>query len=375
MTRIFVASTFVLLAAFVGREPRAESPRYDFGLPEGVAPPRLPEGDPMSEAEVELGRRLFYDRRLSRNGTMSCASCHRQELAFTDGRAHPVGSTGEAVGRNSMGLANVGYRSRLTWANPLLARLEDQALLPMFGDTPSELGLDAPETFLARLRADDDYVSLFRAAFPDDPRPIRLARVTQSIAAFERTLVSMDSAYDRFVAGDARALDASAQRGLELFFSERLECFHCHGGFDFADSVDHGGGPSDAPPFHNTGLYDVDGRGSYPADDRGAIDVSERPEDMGRFRTPSLRNVAVTGPYMHDGSIDSLDAVIRHYEAGGRAFGGLRSAPGADATRHRDRFVTGFVLTDAERLDLIAFLESLTDEGFLHDPRFADPFR
>jgi len=371
-----IGLAIVVVSAIVGAsEPRASGDPYRFRVPSQFPAPRVPVDNEMSDAKVELGRRLFYDERLSANETMSCATCHRQELAFTDGLAQPRGSTGDRVVRNSMGLGNVAYRARLTWANPLLDRLEHQALLPMFGDTPTELGLTDPEMLLARLRRDADYVERFESAFPDSSNAVTLLHVTQAIASFERTLLTFDSPFDRYVAGDERALSASAARGMELFFSERLECFHCHGGFDFADSNDHEGNANAEQPFHNTGLYDVDGHGSYPASDRGVIDVTERAEDMGRFRAPSLRNVAVTGPYMHDGSVASLEDVLRHYEAGGRAVESGPDETDAAAGPNKDRFIVGFVLTDDERADVVAFLRALTDESFLHDPRFGNPFR
>jgi cytochrome c peroxidase len=169
-------------------------------------------------------------------------------------------------------------------------------------------------------------------------------------------------------------MSESAQRGNQLFFSERLECFHCHGGYAFTDSVVSANSAFDETAFHNTGLYNVDGRGAYPSQTTGVRDVTGRDEDMGRFRAPTLRNIAVTAPYMHDGSIATLDGVIDHYAAGGRT---IASGPNAGVGRDnplKSGFITGFTLTEQERRDLIAFLEALTDERFLHDPRYADPF-
>ena len=154
----------------------------------------------MSPAKVELGRHLFYDARLSGNGSQACASCHRQALAFTDGRPRAVGSTGEVHRRGAMSLTNVAYNVALTWADPGTRRLEDQALIPMLGDRPVELGLKGREAELVgRLEADERYVAMFRGAFPVEPAPITLANVTRALASFERTLISGDSAYDRLV--------------------------------------------------------------------------------------------------------------------------------------------------------------------------------
>ena len=332
-------------------------------VPPGFPEPIVPEDNPLTPAKVELGRYLFYDERLSGNQTYSCASCHRQELAFTDGRARALGSTGESHPRSSMSLANVAYLGRFSWANPLLPDLEAQALVPMFGDQPVELGLKNLEAALVeRLAAVPRYQQLFAAAFPDDDAPITVANAVRAIASFERTLLSGDSPFDRWQAGDDDAVSPAARRGYALFNSERLECFHCHQGFAFQDAVRFVGKPTVEARFHNTGLYDVDGAGAYPPPNTGIHDMTGRASDMGRFRAPTLRNVAVTAPYMHDGSIATLDEVLDHYAAGGRARSPLTSD-----------LLVGFVLSADERADVIAFLDSLTDATFLADPRFADP--
>ena len=266
--------------------------------------------------------------------------------------------------RNSLTLTNTAYNAAYTWANPLLTRIEQQMLIPLFGEDPVELGLAGKEAeTLALLRADTRYRRLFSEAFPEDEDPFSLGNVVAAIASFVRSLVSFDTDYDRYAyGGDDTALGPAELRGLELFHSERLECHHCHGGFNFTQSSTHDRMAVATEPFHNTGLYDVDGRGSYPASDRGVMDVTEDPADMGKFRAPTLRNIAVTAPYMHDGSLATLEAVIDFYAAGGHP------------SDYRDPFVRGFDLEPGERDDLIAFLESLTDERFLRDPRHADPF-
>jgi cytochrome c peroxidase len=325
----------------------------------------------MSAAKVELGRHLFYDTRLSANGTQSCASCHKQAQAFTDGRLTALGSTGELHRRNSMSLANVAYAASLTWANPVVPDLEAQALLPIFGENPVELGLAGKEELLLqRLSEDARYPDMFSAAFPGESQPISMGSVVKAIAAFERTLLSGGSPYDRYTYRDELdALSPAAKRGMTLFFSERLECFHCHQGFAFTDSVKHKLTAFPEVTFHNTNLYNVDGKGTYPAVDQGLHEFTRNPEDMGRYRSPTLRNIAVTAPYMHDGSIATLSEVIDHYAAGGRA-----SAQGAAPSPYQSEFVRGFTLTPQEKQDLLAFLESLTDTEFLTDPRFSDPF-
>jgi cytochrome c peroxidase len=329
----------------------------------------------MSRAKVELGRWLFYDARLSGNQTMSCASCHVQALAFTDGRARSVGSTGEMHPRGSMTLVNVSYASRLTWANQLLDKLEDQALVPLLGDNPVEMGLGGHEDrTVALLREQSRYSALLEEAFPNDADPHSLLNAVRAIAAFVRTINSFDSPYDRYLAGEESALSPSAVRGMDLFFSERLECFHCHGGFNFTDSTTHSNSRVDRVGYHNTGLYNVDGNGAYPEDNTGLYDMTGERRDMGRFKAPSLRNIAVTAPYMHDGSVATLDEVIDHYARGGRLIEDGMHAGDGRLNPFKSEFVTGFELSESERADLVAFLHALTDEAVLTDPRFADPF-
>lgn len=369
-----------LAAACDDREPPAtpsvvglEQP-YVFALPAGFPEPRVPAENPMSETKVTLGRRLFYDKRLSANGTQSCGSCHEQALAFTDARAHAIGSTGESHRRSSMSLANIGYATTLTWANGVLPDLERQALLPLFGETPVELGLAGKEDeLLARLAAEPIYAELFPRAFPEDTPSISVANVTRGLAAFERTLLSGDAPYDRAQRGGP-PLSESAQRGRALFFGERLECFHCHGGFALTDAVASAKTAFPERPFHNTALYNVDGQGAYPSTDTGLYDVTGLDRDMGRFKAPTLRNIAVTAPYMHDGSVATLSEALDHYAAAGRTIAsGPDAGVGATSPR-RDPLLRGFTLDAQERADVLAFLEALTDAAFLTDARFADPW-
>jgi cytochrome c peroxidase len=349
---------------------------YDWPLPPWLPEPVVPEDNPMSEAKVELGRHLFYDTRLSENDTQSCASCHRQELAFSDGLARAVGSTGEQHPRNSMALVNVAYAASLTWASPVLLQLEHQAVVPIFGDRPVELGLRGKEELLLeRLRADDRYAALFSRAYPGESDPFTIANVTRALSAFQRVLISSDSPYDRYVyGGDQGALSEAAKRGGDLFNSERLECFHCHNGFNFQDSINYvGKGPLELR-FHNTGLYNLAGTGAYPEPNTGVHATTQKPEDMGRFRVPTLRNVALTAPYMHDGSVATLDAVLDHYAAGGRTIADGPLAGDGSASPYKSDFIAGFAITDEERRDVIAFLESLTDETFVTSPALANPW-
>jgi cytochrome c peroxidase len=317
----------------------------------------------MSEAKVDLGRRLFYDTRLSGNQTYSCATCHEQARAFTDGRAQAVGSTGGVHARRAMSLANAAYNVSYGWASPAVRSLEAQMHGPMFGEHPVELGLARREDEIVhRFKTAADLVR-FTAAFPGEASSLTFTNIVKAITSFERTLVSGGSPLDRYLYRDDRsALSPPAVSGMTLYFSKRLHCSECHGGFnlsgpvDFEVSKDHA-----APLFHNTGLYDVDGKGSYPANDLGLVDVTKDRKDMGRFRAPTLRNIAVTAPYMHDGSIPTLEAVLAHYASGGHP------------SRFRSPQVTGFTLSAAQRADLLAFLNSLTDDVFLKDPAFGPP--
>lgn len=367
-----IAPWLLLLAAGCGGTP---STAYAWSLPPWAAPPVVPADNPMSQAKVDLGHDLFYDRKLSANETFSCATCHVQRLAFADSRETAIGSTGMHHPRRTPTLTNVGYNTTLTWANPLQRRLEKQMLVPMFGEHPVELGLSGKEKVLiARLAADPRYPSMFRAAFPRESAPIKLGNVTKAIASFERTLISFDSPYDRYRYGhQANAIGASAKRGEALFFSERLDCFHCHGGINFTDSAADTRTRLFQHSFHNTGLYDVHGTGDYPPNNMGVFEITRLAKDIGAFKAPTLRNVAVRAPYMHDGSVRDLNAALDHYAAGGRTIASGPYAGNGSRNPHKDLVIHGFRLNARERADLIAFLRSLTDESFLTNPAFAEP--
>ncbi|UCH29097.1 MAG: di-heme enzyme [Myxococcales bacterium] len=379
----YLLLVLILVGAGCGSSDAASEPEeWVWDLPEGVLPPRVPEDNPMSEAKVELGRFLFYDKRLSANETQSCASCHQQDLAFTDGLTQAKGSTGEIHPRNSMMLANAGYAASLTWANDTLEKLEEQALVPMFGEMPVELGMaGVDEELLRRMRDDDRYPDMFASAFPNEEDPIVLGNITKAIAAFQRQLTSFNSPYDRWTYDrDRTALNESEQRGMALFFGEKLECFHCHGGFLLSQASDHEQNTFDQKSFMNNGLYNLDEDGSYPTGNQGLYDLSFEPVDKGRFKPPSLRNIAVTAPYMHDGSIATLEEVIDHYARGGRLVPEGTVIKGQDVSGdgrdnpNKSAFIKGFELTDQEREDVLAFLRALTDEEFLTNPVNSDPF-
>jgi cytochrome c peroxidase len=318
---------------------------FDWHLPPGIALPPLPAGNGMTQAKIELGRRLFYDADLSRDGTLSCGTCHEQRRAFTEGNATHPGVGGARGRRNVMALANVAWFSPLTWADPVQRDLETQVHVPLMGDHPVEMGMAGHDQELVqRLSADDCYRQMFAAAFPGSG--IDVANVSRALAAFERTLVSYDAPYDRFRRGDAKALTPQAREGARLFQS--LGCAGCHAGTNFTDLS-----------FHHIGLYDVDGKGGYPDTDHGLREISGKAQDEGAFRTPSLRNVALTAPYMHDGSVKTLDAAIAAHFAG--------------ANPLRDKQLGGVTVTPAQSARLVDFLAALTDQGFVTNPDLALP--
>ncbi len=380
MTRLFGAMA-LWMAALAALSGRVDPPAgYVWNLPRNFPRPRVPAAYPLSVAQAVLGRRLFSDTRLSGNGTQSCATCHEQERAYTDGRARAVGSTGEVHSRGSMSLVNVAYAAALTWANPTLSQLESQALVPMFGEHPVELGLQMPaDAMLDRLpRRQPRYLAAtpFRARlWRLDADPFSLDHVTQALATFERTIISARSPYDRYHNDrDDAAIPAAARRGETLFFSQPLSCFRCHGGFTMSGAVDFDGRREGHAEFHNTGLYNLPGVLSYPVPNTGIYEFTRKPEDVGKYKAPTLRNIAVTAPYMHDGSAATLDEVIDHYAAGGRTIAdGDHKGIGHD-NPNKSPVVGGFMLSTEQRADLIAYLRSFTDEALLHDPRFSNPW-
>jgi len=318
----------------------------------------------MSAAKVALGRRLFFETRLSISGRYSCSSCHRPELAFTDGRARAVGATGEIVRRGALSLTNVAYNPAFTWSSEEVRSLEAQMRQPLFNEHPLEMGLKEDGKSAIDALASAGYQAQFAAAFPDELVPLSMDHIIKALASFERTLISGRSPFDRYVFDDDRsALSEGAKRGMALFYSARVGCAHCHSGINFAGPIVYEGHELQRALFANTGLYDVDGRGAYPKSDRGLIEVTHRAADMGKFRVPTLRNVALTAPYMHDGSLATLEAVLDHYARGGRR------------SPHQDARIRPIALSPAERSDLLAFLASLTDREFVENPEFSAPKR
>lgn len=349
---------------------------FNWNIPANYPLPVVHADNPISEEKFQLGRHLFYDQRLSGPANFSCASCHRQELAFTDGLAQAIGATGQKHPRSAQALVNIAYNASVNWGNPTTVTLEQQAPIPLFNEFPVEMGVNDSNQaqVLARLQAEPRYQSMFKAAFPNETQPIHFANIAKALASFERGLNSFNSSFDQYEAGNQFAITEGAKRGMNLFFNEKTECFHCHGGMNFTlSSFDRSQSFADTE-FFNNGLYNLDGKGKYPSGGEGIFEITGKPEDMGRFRPPTLRNIALTAPYMHDGSIESLDAVIRHYMSGGRNISSGVNAGDGRANPYKSGFVRPFELSEQEIADLREFLESLTDDSFINNPRFANPW-
>jgi cytochrome c peroxidase len=199
--------------------------------------------------------------------------------------------------------------------------------------------------------------------------------VTKAIACFERSIISARSPWDRYHYGrDDSAVPESAKRGEILFFSQQLSCFRCHGGFNFSGSTISERHEFREPDFHNTGLYNVPGTFAYPPPNLGIFEFTKDPKDVGKFKAPTLRNIALTAPYMHDGSLATLAEVLDHYAAGGRTIqSGARAGVGHD-NPNKDPLIGGFKMSGQDRNDLTEFLKSLTDDEVLRDGRFANPW-
>lgn len=303
-------------------------------IPPGFPAIATPPENEFSIERWTLGKKLFFDPIMSADSTISCASCHRPEWAFSDHKALSPGVAQRSGKRNVPSLANVAYHPYFTREGGV-PTLEMQVLVPI----QEHHEFDYNIVLLAqRLAADSLYVAMAQKAYQRMPDPFV---ITRALACFERSLLSGNSPYDQFTAqGQRAALTAAQKRGMALFFSEKTNCSTCHSGFNFSNYA-----------FDNNGLYE-----SYP--DEGRFRLSRNPSDSALFKVPSLRNVAITAPYMHDGSLPSLRAVIEHYQSGGQ------SHP------HKSPLIRPLLLTEREKKELIAFLESLTDESFIHNPLF-----
>lgn len=319
------------------KQPVALAPLTDAlapaGFPAGPVTDTAPASNALTEERALLGKRLFFDVRLSRTQEVSCSSCHQQEHAFSDPNPVSLGVDGLMGKRNAPALVNLAWGNSFFW-DGRSATLEDQAGRPI--EDANEMDMPLADA-VAEIERDPEYQRAFLTAYDSEPSELTLR---QALASFVRSLVSANTPYDRYLRGDSEALSAAAQRGETLFLHEPAACFHCHPE-----------GMLTNESFFNNGSFEEGG-------DVGREAVTDRQGDRGKFKVPGLRNVAVTAPYMHDGSVATLADVLAQYARGGRGH----------ATT--DPQIKPFELSEDEQLDLLAFLESLTDESFLADPRF-----
>jgi len=303
-------------------------------IPKGFPEVPFPEDNLFTEARWELGKKLFYDPVLSFDKTISCASCHKPALAFSDDVPVSLGIDHRPGTRNTPSLANVAYHPYLLREGGV-PTLEMQVLVPIQEHNEFDFNI----ILLAeRLNQDSTYVRMAKSAYGRAPDAFV---ITRALACFERSLLSGNSAYDQYIQlNKTNALTTSQIRGMNLFFSERTNCSSCHTGFNFTNYA-----------FDNNGLYE-----QYA--DEGRFRLTYKEEDRALFKVPGLRNVALTAPYMHDGSIYTLEAVVEHYQSGGKDY------------PQKSDLIKPLTLTGAEKIDLVEFLKSLTDETFIRNPIF-----
>jgi cytochrome c peroxidase len=291
----------------------------------------FPASNPFTEEKRALGERLFHDKRISVDGSIACASCHQRAKGFADGRRHGRGVPGVPLKRHTPTLWNLAWAGPVFWDGRARS-LEEQVAGPI--EAPDEMGQPVASV-VALLAGDAAYARAFAAAFPDDPR-VTPENLGKALATFERALVSPPTRFDRWVEGDDKALSADEIAGFRLF-AGKAKCSNCHSGWAFTDSA-----------FHDIGL---------PSEDRGRGAVLRLPAAEHAFKTPSLREIGRSAPYMHDGSLPNLERVVRHYERG------IVARPTLSADLPRD-----LKLTERERRSLIAFLGTLTGERSAPSP-------
>ena len=328
-TRTWVIGMLTVAAWFMGGTflARAGDEPYPLKAPLGLDEENfiIPKDNPITKAKVALGKQLYFDPRLSVDGTVSCATCHNPALGFSNGLPFGVGIKGQKGNRNTPTVINRIFSTLQFW-DGRAASLEEQALGPI--QNPIEMGFTL-EGVVKRLNGIKGYREQFRKVFGTD---VTADGIAKAIAAFERTLISGDSPFDRYeFGGDEKALSPAAKRGLEIFRGKG-NCASCHAGPNFTDER-----------FHNLGVgFDK------PNPDLGRYNVTKKEEDKGAFKTPTLRDVALTAPYMHDGSLKTLEEVIEFYNKGG-----IKNP-------YLDKEIKPLNLTEQEKKDLVAFLKALT---------------
>jgi cytochrome c peroxidase len=353
----FLTGSFVCIMLFcnlVPEEKDAPAQPYELKYPANFGGRfEIPADNPLTEEGVELGRMLFYETRLSVNKKISCESCHQQRLAFTDGRTFSEGVDNTLTPRNSMSLANLLWVRNFFW-DGRVASLESQATFPL--TDPHEMG-QSLETSARILDSIPLYRERFKNAFGTSE--ISPGLIVKAISQFERTLISANSRYDQYLAGNYKPTERELN-GMALFMNAPVpekklrgaNCGHCHGGPKTYREL-----------FHNNGL-DTDFK------DAGRQKFTGKPEDIGRFRVPTLRNVALTAPYMHDGRFTTLEQVLDHYNEHIQQSGTLSSF-----LQHvsNEKGAKTLKLTTTEKADIIAFLHMLTDSSFISNPSFSNP--
>lgn len=332
-TKLVYLLAFVV-AFSISCEKSSENCESIIDIPKGFPEINFPEGNEFTQERWALGKRLFYDPILSIDSTLSCASCHKQELAFADDVAFSDGVLNRPGTRNAPSLANIVYHPYFTREGGV-ATLEMQVLVPI--QEHNEFAYNIVE-IAKKLEKINSYVIESEAAYGRSPDHYV---ITRAISNFERSLISGNSSYDKFAFQNKNnALSALEKEGMNLFFSDRTSCSTCHGGFNFSDYS-----------FANNGLYEL-------YEDPGRYRLTGNEEDKALFKVASLRNVALTPPYMHDGSIQTLEEVVAHYNAGGAMH------------PNKSEAIKPLSLSLEEQKALIAFLKSLTDESFVSDPKF-----
>lgn len=316
--------------------------------------------------DAEIGRLLFYDTRLSVNKTKSCATCHKPELAFTDGEITPLGAYGDTVKRNTPTLINLADNENFNWANESLTSLQAQSNFPLFGRHPVEMGNDSlNNATLDFMLTDKRYTSLLENK---NITSVNWHLVKDLIASYVETFKFFNSKYDLYKKGKAN-LTTDELAGKNLFFGEKLNCKKCHSGNDF-----------DQPEFtrmntyQNIGLYCIGSDSLYANDDNGLYNETKDKDDIGKFKIPGLRNVMLTAPYFHDGTAKNIDEVIEHYKRGGRLTKQGKNAGDGKLHPNKNQNVEGFTLTVKEQKQLKAFLNTLTDTSYLKNSFYKSPF-
>ncbi|MBX2844392.1 MAG: cytochrome-c peroxidase [Flammeovirgaceae bacterium] len=326
----------------------------------------IPEDNPMTVQGVELGRMLFYEKKLSGNNTQACASCHQQKNAFSDSNRFSEGIDGIEGKRNSMSIANLLWNQKFFWDGRANS-LEEQALIPI--QDPIEMHQSLDEV-VAKLQSSDIYPSKFKAAFESEI--ITAENIAKAIAQFERTLISSNSKYDLYLKGEYD-LTPQEQLGLDLFFTHPVPQAGLRGGNcgDCHTNVLTSGDLNEFDGFHNNGLDE-----DNSMQDKGLCNVTEKDFDQAKFKAPTLRNIALTAPYMHDGRFNSLEEVLDHYDLHikkSTTLDPLIREASNELTLPEDPIK--LFLTNEEKAAIKAFLHLLTDDQFINDPRFSDPFK